>query len=327
MSHWKTEYLSKIKGLRSLEPIFESQFEPNSFGFRPNKSAHDAVDEIVKYLNYGCEHVIDADISQCFDNIDKHRLMGQVEKRISDGTLLHLIRQFIDTGIMEDSEIHSQDRGIPQGSPLSLLLANIYLDQLDKQWKASGLQNRYGENAHLIRYADDYLVIMSGNPAMVKKKLDEIMDSMDLTMNTEKTRIVKAEDGFDFLGFHFVRHYARRRGKLTTRWFPSERSKWRIRERIRDLTNRRNLSIATPEEIREVLIPILTEWGNYFAHSTVSQEIHNVWNYAQNRLMYMYCRQHNIPRRWRYEDIEKNGFSLANYLPTMLWAKRHNTMS
>ena len=74
-------------------------------------------------------------------------------------------------------------------------MANIYLDQLDKQWKASGLQNRYGENAHLIRYADYYLVIMSGNPAMAKKKLDEIMDSMDLTMNTEKTRIVKAEDG------------------------------------------------------------------------------------------------------------------------------------
>ena len=84
------------------------------------------------------------------------------------------------------------------------------------------------------------------------------------------TQIVKAEDGFNFLGFHFVRYYARRRGKLTTRWFPSERSKWRIRETIRDITNKRNLSVATPEEIKELLIPILTGWRKYFAHNTVS---------------------------------------------------------
>ena len=81
-----------------------------------------------------------------------------------------------------------------------------------------------------------------------------------------------------------------------------------------------------PEESKEILIPILTGWGNYFAHSTVSEELHQIWNYAQNRLMYMYCRQHNIPRRWRYEDIEKNGLSLTNYFPAMLCTKRHNAM-
>ena len=189
----------------------------------------------MKYLNYGCENVIDADISGCFDNIDRHKLMEQVAKRISDGSLLHLIRQFIDAGIMEDSELHSQDRGVPQGSPLSPLLANIYLDQLDKKSKASELQNRYGENANLIRYADDYIIIMSGNPAVAKKKLDEIMESMNFKMNAEKTRIVKAEDGFDFLGFHFVSHYAERTGKRTTRWSPSERSKWKIKETIRNI--------------------------------------------------------------------------------------------
>ena len=128
-------------------------------------------------------------------------------------------------------------------------------------------------------------------------------------------------------GFHFVRHYAGRRGKRTTRWFPSERSKRKIKETIRDITNRRNLSIATPEKSKKILISILTGWGNYFAHSTVSEELHQIWNYAQNRLMYMYCRQHNIPRRWRYEDIEKTGLSLMDYLPTMLWTKRHNAMS
>ncbi len=110
-----------------IEPIFEPQFEPYSFGFRPDISAHNTVDEMVKYLNYGCENIIDADITACFDNIDKSRLMEQVATRISDGALLNLIRQFIDAGIMENNEIHQQDKGTPQGSPLSPLLANICL--------------------------------------------------------------------------------------------------------------------------------------------------------------------------------------------------------
>jgi Retron-type reverse transcriptase len=189
-----------------IEPIFETQFEPNSFGFRPNRSAHDAVDEIVKYMNYGCEHIIDADITACFDNIDRHKLMEQVAKRISDGAMLHIIREFLDAGIMEDSEMHTQDRGTPQGSPLSPLLANIYLDQLDKRWKSSGLWK--GENAHLIRYADDLLILVGGNPEFPYTKLQNIIEGLGLALNTEKTRIVEAEEGFEFLGFRFVRQYS-----------------------------------------------------------------------------------------------------------------------
>ena len=310
-----------------IEPIFETQFEPNSFGFRPNKSAHNAVDEIVKYLNYGCENVIDADITACFDNIDKHKLMEQVAKRISDGAMLHIIRQFLDAGIMEDNEIHSQDQGTPQGSPLSPLLANIYLDQLDKQWKASGLQSRYTEDAHLIRYADDYLILMSGNTAVAKKKLDEIMGKLDLTMNTEKTHIVKAEEGFDFLGFRFVRQYSRWRKKKVTRWFPSPKSEMRIRERILALTGNNALARTTPEEAKETLIPILRGWGNYFAHSLASESFTGIWDYAQCRLMYMYCRQHNIPSHWKNRDIIKHNLSIMDTKPSTLLGKRHNTMS
>ena len=217
-----------------IEPIFETQFEPNSFGFRPDKSAHDAVDEIVKYLNYGCENVIGADISQCFDNIDKHRLMEQVARRISDGAMLHIIRLFLDAGIMEDNEIHSQDKGTPQGSPLSPLLANIYLDQLDKQWKATGLWK--GEDAHLIRYADDLLILVGGNPQYPYTKLQNIIEDLGLALNTEKTRIVKAEEGFDFLGFRFVRQYSSWKRKRVTRWFPSPKSELKIRKRILSLT-------------------------------------------------------------------------------------------
>ena len=310
-----------------IEPIFETQFEPNSFGFRPDKSAHNAVDEIVKYLNFDCENIIDADISACFDNIDKHKLMEQIAKRISDGAMLHIIRQFLDAGIMEDNEIHSQDKGTPQGSPLSPILANIYLDQLDKQWKSSGLQNKYGEDAHLIRYADDYLVLMTGNPVIAKKKLDEIIGNLDLTMNTEKTRIVKAEEGFEFLGFRFLRKYSRWRKKRVTRWFPSPKSEEKIRDRILNLTGNNARSLMTPEEAKDLLIPVLMGWGNYFAHSLASKSFTGIWDYAQCRLMYMHCRQHNIPSHWRSRDILKHNLYIMDSKPSTFLGKRHNTTS
>lgn len=308
-----------------IEPIFETQFEPNSFGFRPDKSAHDAVDEVVKYMNYGCEHIIDADISACFDNIDKHRLMERVSKRISDGAMLHIIRLFLDAGIMEDNEIHSQDRGTPQGSPLSPLLANIYLDQLDKQWKASGLWK--GEDAHLIRYADDLLILIGGNTKYPYTKLQNIIEGIGLTLNTEKTRQVEAEEGFDFLGFRFVRQYSSWKRKRVTRWFPSPKSELKIRERILSLTGNGARSLATPEEAKEILIPVLRGWGNYFAHSIASRSFAGIWDYAQCRLMYMYCHQHNIPRKWKNRVISKYNLSIMNTKPSTFLGKRHNTMS
>ena len=308
-----------------IEPIFEPQFEPYSFGFRPDKSAHNAVDEIVKYLNFGCENIIDADITACFDNIDRHKLMEQVAKRISDGALLHLIRQFLDAGIMEDNEIHTQDRGTPQGSPLSPLLANIYLDQLDKKWKATGLSNKYGGDAHLIRYADDFVILTSSEPETSRKKLDEIMIDIDLNLNTEKTHIVKSEVGFDFLGFRFVRQYSKWRKKKVTKWFPSSRSELKIREKIFNLTDNKARSHMTPEDAGNSLIPVLKGWGNYFSHSLASKVFNDTWNYAQYRLMCMYCKQHNIPKRWN-KDIEKLNSSIMDTKPQTLLGKRHNTM-
>ncbi len=281
-----------------IEPLFECDFEPFSYGFRPNKSAHDAVDEIVKYLNFGCEHVVDAAITACFDNIPRHNLMMQIAKRISDGALLHLIRQFLDAGIMEDNEIHTQERGTPQGSPLSPLLANIFLDQLDKQWKHSLLWMKSSVNAHLIRYADDFVILSEGDAETVKRKLDDIMQSIGLQLNAEKTSIVEAGEGFDFLGFSFERHYSKRKRKRVTNWYPSARSKQRIRERILEMTHRSKLASTTPEETREQLVPVLNGWANYFIYSQATSAFAAVWEYAKYRLMTMYCRQHNV-QKWK----------------------------
>ncbi|EQD47389.1 RNA-directed DNA polymerase (Reverse transcriptase), partial [mine drainage metagenome] len=114
--------------------------------------------EVVKYLNFGCESVVDADISGCFDNIPKDRLMKAVARRVSDGAMLKLTRQWLDCGLVEGESLENPDRGTPQGSPLSPLLANIYLDKLDKAWRMSGLWYPSRENAQLVRYADDFVI-------------------------------------------------------------------------------------------------------------------------------------------------------------------------
>lgn len=212
-----------------LEPIFEADFIDVSFGFRPNRSAHDAIDEIVKYLNFGCENVIDADITGCFDNIPTNMLMQKIATRISDGRLLKLIKSFLNAGIMENGTITNPE-GTPQGSPLSPLLANIYLNDLDRAWTAG----KHSTETHIIRYADDFVILGRGNMIPEMQNLRKIMKSLHLDLNEEKTGITTAESGFDFLGFHFVRHFSRRRNKRVTRWFPSKKSQKAIRQKIKE---------------------------------------------------------------------------------------------
>ena len=171
------------------------------------------------------------------------------------------------------------------------------------------------------------LILIGGNPQYPYTKLQNIIEDLGLTLNATKTRIVKAEEGFDFLGFRFVRQYSSWKRKGVTRWFPSPKSELKIRERIHSLTGNSARSRTTPEEAKELLIPVLRGWGNYFAHSLASNSFNGIWNYAQCRLMYMHCRQHNIPSHWRNSHIEKLGLSIIHTLPSTFLGKRHNTMS
>ena len=170
------------------------------------------------------------------------------------------------------------------------------------------------------------LILVGGNPEFPYTKFQHIIEGLGLTLNSEKTRLVEAERGFDFLGFRFVRQYSQWRKKRVTRWFPSPKSEMRIREKILNLTNNRARSLMTPEDAKEMLIPVLRGWGNYFAHSLASNVFTGVWDYAQCRLMYMYCHQHNRPRTWKNRDIPDD-LSIMDTKPHTFLGKRHNTMS
>ncbi len=138
-----------------IEPIFEAQFLPTSFGFRPKRSAKDASLAIAKWLNFGCVHVVDADIADCFGSIDKQRLAALIERRVADGYVLALIRAWLRAGIMEHDRLWHNHVGVPQGGPISPVLANIYLHELDRVWVERGYGRPGGFDAKLIRYADD----------------------------------------------------------------------------------------------------------------------------------------------------------------------------
>ena len=148
------------------------------------------------------------------------------------------------------------------------------------------------------RRATHLVILSEGNPETVKSKLDDIMQSIGLQLNAEKTRIVEAGEGFDFLGFSFERHYSKRKRKRVTNWYPSSKSKLKIRSRILEMTHRSRLASTTPEETREQLVPVLNGWANYFIYSQATSAFIAVWEYAKYRLMIMYCRQHNVPK-WK----------------------------
>jgi RNA-directed DNA polymerase len=201
-----------------LEPIFEADFEPVAFGFRPNRRAHDAIAEIHHFGTLGYRWVLDADIEACFDSIDHTALMDRVRRRVKDKRVLGLVKAFLKAGILTElGEVEDSHTGTPQGGILSPLLANIALHVLDEhlqgQWrKQMGTDFRRTRRRRtglgtwrLVRYADDFVVLVHGSRQNTEALRDEIADvlaGMGLRLSPAKTQIVHMSEGFDFLGFH-----------------------------------------------------------------------------------------------------------------------------
>jgi len=287
-----------------IEPIFEADFLPCSYGYRPGRSAQDAAQEIWKWLNMGLENVLDADIKSCFDTIPHDRLLRAVARRISDGYAMKLVKMWLKSGVMVGGGVEATDVGTPQGGVLSPLLANIYLHQLDAEWERRGLADRYGADARLIRYADDIVVLSSKSVRPLVPVVREVLADMGLSLNLEKSRVVRADQGFDFLGFRFIRRHSKRYGKKKTYFFPSPRSMKRVKEKVRNRCGNHRRHVEVKEVVRDVN-SVLLGWRAYFRCSNASSAFVTVQQCAYHRLRRYLRRRRNKPglgRIWDYTD-------------------------
>jgi len=262
-----------------IEPIFEAGFSDCSYGYRPGRSAKDASVVIRKWLNFGLENVLDADIASFFDSIPHEGLMQCLQRRVADGSVLHIIRAWLRAGVLEGGEVRPTELGTPQGGVISPLLANIYLDQFDKAIEALGLGRQGPGEARLVRYADDFVILSSGPVDVIRRKVQEILQGLGLTLKTEKTREVKAEEGFDFLGFRFERRFSKRHGKRITLVHPTPKAEKRARETIRELVGRHTLHIK-PARVIQGLNQFLIGWTNYYRHTNARESFQRVQDYC-----------------------------------------------
>jgi group II intron reverse transcriptase/maturase len=265
-----------------LEPIFEADFLPVSFGFRPKRSAHQALEAIRVAANRGADWVLDADIKACFDEIDHDALMGQVERRVVDGEMLKLLRSWLRAGVFEGGVVSDADTGTPQGSPISPLLANIVLHALDVAWTTmAGLGT-------LVRYADDFVVLTTSLPRaeQARGRIEGVLATVGLRLHPDKTRIVclkDGQDGFDFLGFHHRKTPSKYQGRRYLSKWPSTRAMAVVRAKVRERTDRRFASRDLHDVVAD-LNPVLRGWGVYFRYGNSSRKFTNIDSYVHWRL-------------------------------------------
>lgn len=270
--------------LMVLEPIFEADFADSSFGFRPERSAHGAIREIYKYLNWGCTEVYDVDLEKYFDTVEHWKLMKLVARRVSDGQILHVIKQWLSCGYVEDGKHRQSKRGTPQGGVISPLLANIYLNPVDQAFKRDGLGNISKGSIHLVRYCDDMLILAQKELGKGIALLEHCTKRLGLTINQEKTRTVKMVEGahVDFLGFRFHHVRDRKRNKRLMLVYSSPKSQQRCREKVRQLIHH-SIPLRPKAQV-ENLNPYLQGWVNYFRLGNAGATLLKIRNFVNKRV-------------------------------------------
>jgi len=286
-----------------IEPIFEADFCECSYGFRPKRSAHNAVDDVADALHKGYSLVIDADLSKYFDTIPHAKLMAVVAERIVDGRILHLIKQWLKSPVVEkgkDGKNHisggkSNRRGTPQGGVISPLLANLYLHLLDRIWVRHNLERRYA--ARLVRYADDMVVLCARDTDKPLSMLKHVLERLGLTLNEMKTNIVNAWDtSFDFLGFEIWMQRSMLSGKAYPHVQPGKKAVVRIKAQTTNLTRRALTPMPLPMFMKR-LNQTLRGWTGYFHYRNSTQVLKMVKWHAEERLRTHMRKRHKIKFR------------------------------
>ena len=318
-----------------IEPIFEADFCETSYGFRPKKSAHEAVDDVACSLNKGYTEVIDADLSKYFDTIPHAKLMTVVAERICDGALLHLIQMWLKAPIMEmDKNGKKRNvgcgkgnrKGTPQGGVLSPLLANLYLHILDRIWERRQIEQRLG--ARIVRYADDIVILCRRNTDRVMGLLLQILERLELNLNETKTKTVNAYQGkFDFLGFSIGIETSKRTGKYYPHVQPSKKALQTIKDQVTQLTRR----VTTVKPLERIVWEVNTTvrgWVNYFHYRNCSKTMTKVRGHVEARLQTHLRKRHRVRDRGtgyaRFSSralYEKYG--LYKVPTTAAWTKAH----
>ncbi len=295
-----------------IEPIFEADFQPCSFGFRPKRSAHDANEAIRRTGNRGYDWVVDADIENYFESIDHEKLMAMVTRRISDRRMLKLIRKFLKAGVLEDGKVRATTAGTPQGGVLSPLLGNIYLNYLDSEW-----QKRCRMVGILVRYADDLVILCGSEPAAKEalRRLQLVLEHLGLKLNSAKSRMVdlrEGREGFDFLGFHHRKVLSCQYHRYYVQRWPGRKAMQAIRDKVHAIAGGRQGLNRNLKQVIQELNPVLRGWGNYFRVGNSSKQLHMVDSFVWQRLCLFMSKKHGRSgrgwaERWRHVDPRCEG--------------------
>jgi RNA-directed DNA polymerase len=284
-----------------LEPIFETDLQPEQHAYRPGRSALDAVSQVHSLLNTGHTEVVDADLSGYFDSIPHPELLKSVSRRLSDQHMLRLIKMWLEAPVEEvdDRGRHhrttrnkDERQGCPQGAPVSPLLSNLYMRRFILGWKTLGHQQRLG--AKIVNYADDFVICCRGTADEAMLVMRDMMDRLKLTVNETKTKLCRVPDeSFDFLGYTIGRCYSPKTGRAYIGTRPSKKKVNRLCREISEMTRRRCSSKDVGEQVATINRK-LSGWSNYFCLGPVSNAYRAVDSHVNRRLRQWLCKKHKV---------------------------------